>query len=182
MKATQDKLDAALARWEKLAPGVNPHSTDQLAPVFEAHGLPVGKTAEGNPSLTKAALKKIDHPLATLVIAIRRLSAAQARSKQQPQAEEVVGAEPGDEAGAELWGALSARLENYDDRAHVEGVPITDEMLVYVGPSGNNSEETPNIPWVEFKGGRTVNIGHLELNVVSWRDTLFPQRAGDSTT
>jgi len=74
-KLFEDKLAAAMVRWEQLAPGVNPMSGDQLGPVLDAHGLPYPRTEKTKkPSITTEVLNELDHPIAALIIEIREAS------------------------------------------------------------------------------------------------------------
>lgn len=70
----EKKLEQLLLRWEAFAgTGVNPLSTDQVAPVFIAAGIPVKKTALGNWSIEKTDLEALaeEHDGAALLLAVR---------------------------------------------------------------------------------------------------------------
>ena len=50
--------DGLLGEWNAIAPGVNPLSTDQIAPLFVAAGIAVKRTALGNYSIEKTDLER----------------------------------------------------------------------------------------------------------------------------
>lgn len=77
------ELDTAIKRWNEIAPGVNAISSDQVAEVFRAHGLRVGRTGKGKDSINKKLLEQIIESdetddarteVATLVRTIRELT------------------------------------------------------------------------------------------------------------
>lgn len=76
------KLTQKVIEWESLTgtPLDTVNSTQKLAKVFKANGLPVDttdtfneKTQEYNPSITKEWLEMIDHPIAKLVRSLRQI-------------------------------------------------------------------------------------------------------------
>lgn len=68
--------EGLMQRWDVIAPGVNPMSTTQVAPVFEALGIKVKQTAKGNPSIEKGDLEEWadEHAEAQLLLEIRETS------------------------------------------------------------------------------------------------------------
>ena len=53
--------------------GASVWAARELAPLFEAEGVPLGRTPTGLPSITALFLEQCQHPLAALVLEIRRL-------------------------------------------------------------------------------------------------------------
>lgn len=70
------RKDEAQLVWDRIAPGVNPLSTDQLVPVFDKYGLPYGKTKAGNPSIDKAVLDALpdDNEVAVTLKTLKEVS------------------------------------------------------------------------------------------------------------
>jgi len=52
---------------------VNVNAADSLAKAFDHIGIPYGKTKKGKPSFTKDFLNEVEHPVAKLIVDIRKL-------------------------------------------------------------------------------------------------------------
>lgn len=69
------KADQLKKRWDaEVGEDVNVNSTQQLAKIFTAAGLPVWKTPAGGDSITKELLETIDHPIGALTRNMRQVN------------------------------------------------------------------------------------------------------------
>ncbi len=65
---------AAEYKVEEIAPGVNINSSAQMAVYFLSQDIEIPVTDKGNPSITKAFLEEVDHPLGLLINETKKIT------------------------------------------------------------------------------------------------------------
>ena len=76
-KTEYDRMGRELDRlemvWHDMTGGVDPASRNDMIDLFRRHGIPLGVTSKGNPSVNVDVLEQADHPITNTLKQIRRL-------------------------------------------------------------------------------------------------------------